>query len=291
MKKLISIVLTLVLLCGISLVGTDAAKLNVAPTKTPQWFFSTEPYADITTINGYVYGYIGDSDDDGEISVLDATAIQLHVALLDTLSEDGMELSDVDFDGDVSVMDATEIQLFIAQLSDNEYISHTLYIDDLIEYTFDQIVNYLTEYGDYDEAEGYFCSYYEPTDVEDVECSLLLVYTPGSDCIDLFMQYYQISTDTWVDTLMKAYRGDPVFYFGSEIYDDNETYCKAFGTSEITSLTDMTFLTECTKFESDYYNSFDEVANVFETQFHFTIATADELLWNYIDNYVSDLFW
>ena len=70
MKKMISIILTLVLLCSISLVGTNAAKLNVAPTKTPQWFFSTEPYADITTINGYVYGYIGDSDDDGEISEL-----------------------------------------------------------------------------------------------------------------------------------------------------------------------------------------------------------------------------
>lgn len=291
MKKLISIILTLVLLCSISLVGTNAAKLNVAPTKTPQWFFSTEPYADITTINGYVYGYIGDSDDDGEISVLDATAIQLYIAQLGSLSDEGVELADVDFDTDISVLDATEIQLFIAQMSDNEYISHTLYTDDLIEHTFDQIAYYIRSYGEYDAEDGYYYTFYSPTDVEDVDCTLMLVYTPSENNIDLFMQYYQISTDTWVDTLMKAYRGDPVFYFGSKIYDDYYTYCNAFGTSEITSLDDMTFLTECTKFESDYYNSFDEVANVFETQFNFTIATADELLWNYIDNYVSDLFW
>ncbi|MBQ8057466.1 MAG: hypothetical protein IJ275_03920 [Ruminococcus sp.] len=291
MKKLISIVLTLALVCGISVMGTSAAEINIAPTSTLQLFYSDEPYADITPMNGYVYGYIGDSDDDGDISVLDATAIQLFAAQLSDLSEDGLYLADVDFDDDISVLDATEIQLFVAQMSENPYISHTLYTDDYMEYTFDEIAYYLSEYGDYDSAEGYYCTYYTPTDVDDVNCTLMLVYYPDSDAIDFFMQYYQISTDTWVDTLMRVYRGDPVFYFGTELYDDYDTYFSSFGTSELVDLDNMTFMTECTEFDSAYYSNFDEVMEVVESQFHFTIAIADELLWNDISGYVTDIFW
>lgn len=291
MKKILSIMLALVLICSVASIGANAANINVAPTQTAQLFYSNEPFEDVTPINGYVFGYIGDTDQDGDISIMDATAIQLHIAQLTTLSEDAALLADVDFDDDVSIIDTTEIQLYIAQLSENPYITHTLYEDDYIEYTFDEITNYLMEYGDYDATEGYYCTFYMPTDIEDVEYSLFIAYTPENDQIDFFSQYYQISNDVWVDTLMRVYRGDPVFLYGFEIYDADYTYCKAFGTSELFDLYEMTFSTECTSFESDYYSDFSEVADIADTQFMVAIAVADELMWEYIDGYVSDIFW
>ena len=59
---------------------------------------------------------LGDVDGDGEVSIMDATAIQLHIAQLTVIDEIGLINADVDKSGDVSILDATQIQLFIAQL-------------------------------------------------------------------------------------------------------------------------------------------------------------------------------
>ena len=62
-------------------------------------------------------GYIlGDVDLDGNISIMDATLIQLHIASLTQLNETQLKAADTDKSGDVSIMDATAIQLFIAKL-------------------------------------------------------------------------------------------------------------------------------------------------------------------------------
>ena len=59
-------------------------------------------------------GYIGDADCDGEVTILDATAIQRHLAQLDTLK---IELaSDIDDNGYVDITDATILQLKLANL-------------------------------------------------------------------------------------------------------------------------------------------------------------------------------
>lgn len=58
----------------------------------------------------------GDVDDDGCTTIMDATAIQMHIALLSTISENKLTYADTDKDGDISILDATKIQLFIAQL-------------------------------------------------------------------------------------------------------------------------------------------------------------------------------
>lgn len=58
----------------------------------------------------------GDADMDGEVSIMDATAIQLHIASLEKLSDLGAVAADVDDDGDISILDATQIQLFIADI-------------------------------------------------------------------------------------------------------------------------------------------------------------------------------
>lgn len=57
---------------------------------------------------------LGDVDGDNEVSILDATAIQLHIAQRKTLTDEQIERGDTDADGELSILDACAIQLFIA---------------------------------------------------------------------------------------------------------------------------------------------------------------------------------
>ncbi len=59
---------------------------------------------------------MGDLDGDGVVSILDATAIQRHIAKLKLLTDEQMILAELDGDGVISVMDATAIQRKIAKL-------------------------------------------------------------------------------------------------------------------------------------------------------------------------------
>ena len=75
--------------------------------------------ADLETINGFEEVYLfhsGDVDKDDELTILDATAIQMHKA--DTISLDVFSrmVADYDEDGWVSIMDATAIQMHLAGL-------------------------------------------------------------------------------------------------------------------------------------------------------------------------------
>ena len=59
---------------------------------------------------------LGDADLNGEISILDVTSIQLHIAQLQTINKNVLKLADTDRDNAMSIMDATQVQLYIAQL-------------------------------------------------------------------------------------------------------------------------------------------------------------------------------
>ena len=85
------------------------------PTKEP----TEEPTAVPTEEPTQKPFILGDVDGDGEVSVMDATAIQLHIASLQTIPEDKLPAADADRDGDVSVLDATQIQLLVARLIDS----------------------------------------------------------------------------------------------------------------------------------------------------------------------------
>lgn len=61
-------------------------------------------------------GLLGDTDSDGEVTVMDATAIQMHVAKLQSLTASQSKNGDTDGDGEITIMDATEIQMFVAKL-------------------------------------------------------------------------------------------------------------------------------------------------------------------------------
>jgi hypothetical protein len=59
---------------------------------------------------------LGDVDGDSNITIMDATAIQRHVAKNLTLTDEQLALGDTDKDGKISVMDATAIQRYVAKL-------------------------------------------------------------------------------------------------------------------------------------------------------------------------------
>ncbi|MBQ8056943.1 MAG: starch-binding protein [Ruminococcus sp.] len=77
----------------------DNPIIPTIPTDTP------------TSSGGYLKG---DADDNGDVNIMDATAIQLNLAKMDvTINE---ENADVDSNSEVNIMDATVIQLYLAQL-------------------------------------------------------------------------------------------------------------------------------------------------------------------------------
>ena len=59
---------------------------------------------------------IADADGDGKITVLDATAIQRHLADIELMDADAVARSDADRDNELTVMDATTIQCYLASI-------------------------------------------------------------------------------------------------------------------------------------------------------------------------------
>ncbi len=63
---------------------------------------------------------IGDADGDGKISVMDSTAIALHLAEIKPLDEMSVQVAKTDFDNDeLTILDATIIQRKLANFDDN----------------------------------------------------------------------------------------------------------------------------------------------------------------------------
>ncbi len=94
-----------------------------AMTENGGLFFTVERLYDEFNVRAFGYSsYVpftrGDADGDGEATVLDATAIQLHCAYKKMLGEGPCDVADVDGDGELTVLDATKIQLFIASRID-----------------------------------------------------------------------------------------------------------------------------------------------------------------------------
>lgn len=60
---------------------------------------------------------LGDADLNGEVTILDATSIQRHLARLSELNPIGLMISDVDGSNELTIIDATLIQRFLARLN------------------------------------------------------------------------------------------------------------------------------------------------------------------------------
>lgn len=70
----------------------------------------------IINVNASIYLY-GDTDFDGQISISDATYIQLYLAQLNDFSDIKKKVADVNADGYVNISDVTEIQQFLTGLT------------------------------------------------------------------------------------------------------------------------------------------------------------------------------
>ncbi len=60
---------------------------------------------------------VGDVDGNGDVSVMDATMIQRHLARLEIIDETKYSYADFDKDGKITVLDATMIQRYVAQFN------------------------------------------------------------------------------------------------------------------------------------------------------------------------------
>lgn len=69
--------------------------------------------ADLTLTSTVI---IGDTDGDSQVTILDATYIQRHLAKLSTLDSNAQIIADVDNDNKLSIVDATYIQRYMAKL-------------------------------------------------------------------------------------------------------------------------------------------------------------------------------
>jgi len=87
--------------------------IYIALPYTSESLPSTADYC--VTLNKKPY-ILGDSDADGEVSVLDATAIQRVIAQLTGYDSINTEAADCDGDSEISILDATAIQRYIALL-------------------------------------------------------------------------------------------------------------------------------------------------------------------------------
>ncbi len=84
--------------------------------ETSFYYMGYEGYYDITVVGTENPPVLGDVDGDGEVTVLDATAIQKHIANLITLDDIQCQFADVDKDGNVTVLDASLIQKLVANI-------------------------------------------------------------------------------------------------------------------------------------------------------------------------------
>lgn len=62
---------------------------------------------------------IGDADSDGYVTIMDATHIQRHIAMVITIPQDRLVYADVDKDGEVNILDATTLQLKLAYITES----------------------------------------------------------------------------------------------------------------------------------------------------------------------------
>ena len=73
-------------------------------------------------------GLLGDVNNDGTVSIMDATTVQLSIASLCTLTENETLRADVDSDKDIDIMDVTAIQRYLVQYAVGYPIGQSLEI-------------------------------------------------------------------------------------------------------------------------------------------------------------------
>ncbi|MBQ8539671.1 MAG: starch-binding protein [Ruminococcus sp.] len=101
------------------LVVKDFGEYPIATLKAADVSYPTEKPDEIPTETPPVIPdvlILGDANLDGDVSILDTTEIQLHLAQIITFSTEALRCAEITGDNDVSIMDATAIQLHLARV-------------------------------------------------------------------------------------------------------------------------------------------------------------------------------
>lgn len=284
MKRILSFVLVLATLLSVAVLSTSAATSGV------KYYFSEKPYEDVNPINGRVIGYMGDTDGDGSVSVMDATEIQMWAAQLVTLSDDAKELADVDMDASVSVMDATEIQMWAAKLVESYVITYTLYTEAPSDsasttFDFDKTVAYVIANGDYDEEYGdYSFTYYLNED--DYLDSLYFIWDPSDNSLYIGMHTSDYETLSMESTSVIIYEDEveDEFFFSSDKVTfadfESEAVCEydVYGYAFITGEKNFEFAIDNTSIENreDATYTYDQVSDTIIENVRLLFALTDD---------------
>ena len=107
---------------GKLLEGGNTPKPTTPPEKPSE--DSSEDNSEIPSENPPVVGSYkcGDVNGDDDVAIGDATLIQRHVALVDTLTGVAAIAADANQDGDIAIVDATLVQRFVAKIVDDNNI-------------------------------------------------------------------------------------------------------------------------------------------------------------------------
>lgn len=100
---------------------TTPAVTTVPPTTPAPTVPATSAPTEATTEKpDTIQGIVGDADEDGRVSIKDATLIQKSIASLAELSDKAKVLGDVNSNGRIDIRDATCIQKYVAMMEGSE---------------------------------------------------------------------------------------------------------------------------------------------------------------------------
>ncbi len=306
MKKLLSVILIIAVIFSTTVMSalcTSAAEVDYAKTSERTFCVSEEEGVDFSIVDGYCYGYIGDADNDDTVSVMDATAIQLHCAQMQPMIAVLCKMADVDRDDELSVMDATAIQLHLASIKESPYINHILYtpydnFDPLYE-TFDDIADFIVNKGEYDEKEYEYCL--ETThELDGVEVYARISHQPVED--DLYDPYIMIYTITYFpeyDSYSKMVttftRGSRYFNYYATEYIDDITLYQIWGRATVkspdTEEFELLYDTNVGQFSTDYDISYTDVKALIPNMSLLNLSCADHFIMYDVPATILDLIY
>ena len=287
MKKAVSVFLALVILMSLCTVSAYAQNLDITETSARSFSVTDESGISLDTVDGYVYGYIGDADNDDIISVMDATAIQLYCAGKQKMSAAVCKLADVDIDNTVTVIDATAIQFHVAEKGTSEYLNHVLYIPydnfDPLTDSFDEIADYIVANGSFDKSESSY--YLEATHTfEDLEIYVRISHAPVPDglfdpSIMIYTITYYPEYDSYCKIVTSFTRGYKKINFYATEYTDDFTLYQLWDDFYVVDITDTLVLESDENsgyFTSDYDIAYSEIMEVVPNMCLLNLAYGEE---------------
>lgn len=304
MKKLLSFVLIISVFISatmMSTVSTLAAEVDYAKTSERVFCVSPEDGMDFSAIDGYCYGYVGDADNDDTVSVMDATAIQLHCAQEQMMIEVLCKMADVDRDGEISVMDATAIQLHLASIKESPYINHILYtpydnFDPLYD-TFDDIATFIINSGEFDDKNYEY--YLETThELDGIEVYTHLSHQPVPEGLyDPQILIYTITYFPEYDSYSKMVttftRGSRYFNYYVTEYIGDITLYQMWGKATVKNpdaeAFELLYDTEVGEFSTDYDISYKDVKALIPNMSLLNLSCADHFIMYDVPATILDL--